>query len=189
MKRRVLPLAQLTLRKHCGLQTIVRFLCQLGLLLLVDVLQAFLVRSLRRQRKEVSSMDKSAMNRIVSLFILGTAALTTGCGEPLPPLHPLTLVFPPKACKDRPPPCVDYTSCYDLGIRSLLVTVGPSHPEDTKIFCMVSGPSALTGAYYQPGQGPYLLNATYTQNAIAVTITAGPFDEDESSTPWTLQLQ
>ena len=129
------------------------------------------------------------MHRIIIPFVLSATALVAGCGEPLPPLHPVTLLFPTKPSMDRPPPYVAYASCYDLGIRSLQVEVGPAHPEDTTILCMVSGPSALTSLYYQPGQGPYTLNATYDKNGKTVAISAGPFDEDENATPWTLQLQ
>ena len=130
------------------------------------------------------------MNRIVSLFVVSAAAAAAGCGEPVAPrLHPLTLVFPPKACKYQGPPCVDYTSCYDLGIDSIDFEVGSSNPEPTKMICLVGGPTSLVSVYYQPGQGSYVVNATYTKNGSTVNINAGPFGEDESLTPWKLLLQ
>ena len=132
------------------------------------------------------------MKRIAALLLGCVGIYCAGCVPPLQQ-HPLTLVLPEIDCSQAPPPphiCLGYSTCADLGINLIQITVGPSHPVATSLLCQVPQiASALTfQVYYEPAQETYTIDANYMRNGSTIVTSAGPFGDDESQTPWLLSI-
>jgi hypothetical protein len=122
------------------------------------------------------------------ISLAGGAVISAGCGG-LPPVHPLTLLFPTQDCRQLPSPCIGFVSCDGLGITKLHINVSSaSTSEDTESLCVVDSSTADTKVYYQPGQDAYFIKASYTSTTSTVMLSSGPFSEDETKTPWTLPV-
>lgn len=122
------------------------------------------------------------------LSALGAAALAAGCGG-IPPTHLLTLLFPIQNCHVTPSPCVGFLGCYNLGISKLTINVSSAHSsEDSNVLCNTNAASSDTTVYYQPNQDFYLVSAGYIHNNSVISLSSGPFTEDQTKTPWTLAV-
>lgn len=89
------------------------------------------------------------------------------------------------------PQCTPNYGCADLMVTELHVEVGVFQRELATIPC----PASLTQGDvqvmvpYQPEQDLYMIDASFFREGSTVYLTAGPFTEDESQTPWKLLLR
>jgi len=124
--------------------------------------------------------------RLLPLFLV---ALSLGCRPP-PSLHEIVLLSPTRVCDETSPArCLPYIGCDDLGIRKISISVGPTYPEDTTLICLYNAIGYIMKVYYQPGDSHYTIDANYARKGMDFSISAGPFGEDQTLTPWTLYLQ
>ena len=131
------------------------------------------------------------MRRTIGMLLALGIASVNGCGgaSGIPPLHPIELVFPPNDCSQATDLCVPWKGCYVLGLKRLTVRVGPDSPEETTLLCDLNAPAATTQVYYRPGHDSYVIDASYTRNGETISMSAGPFSEDETQTPWVLMIR
>lgn len=131
------------------------------------------------------------MCRSVEMLLALGIACMTGCGAPsgIPPLHPIQLVFPPNDCRQVTDYCEPWKGCYALGVKWLKVRVGPASPEETTVLCDVSAPGLRTRVYFRPGHESYELDGSYTRGGETISMSAGPFSEDDNQTPWVLMMR
>lgn len=129
---------------------------------------------------------KINFSAVIALIIAAVA----GCGNEIPPLHPLILEFPIIDCRVDPSPwCIGYKGCPELGIRNIYFNVSsPDSSVDTTFWCTMSVPKGTIEIYYEPGHETYTINANYTRDNITTNLSSGPFAEDQTKTPWTLQI-
>lgn len=126
-------------------------------------------------------------NRCLLLFFF--VALSLGCRAPAS-LHEIVLISPTRDCdKASPVRCLPYIGCEDLGIKKIVIRVGPNSPEETTQICLRNAIGYIMSVYYQPDDSYYTIDANYTRKGMDFSISAGPFGEDQTLTPWTLYLQ
>lgn len=130
-----------------------------------------------------------------ALFAVVTVGAGAGCGAQAE--HPLTIVsYKDTGCNPMvDPECVQFYGCRDLSIKELRIEVGVFHRALVTMPCpesLVSGPfetSAQVKVPYEQGQDFYMIDASFTREGSTTYLTAGPFSEDESATPWRLVLR
>jgi len=129
------------------------------------------------------------MNGHRCLLPLFFVALSLGCRPP-PSLHEMVLLSPTRDCdKTSPVLCLPYLGCDELGIRKIAIVVGPNSPKETTVICFDNAIGYIIDVYYQPGDSHYTIDANYSRKGMDLSISAGPFGEDQTLTPWTLHLQ
>ncbi len=136
-------------------------------------------------------MGKQGARRAGRIFVAVALVVGLGGGCANPAQHQLTLVAPPNQCDANDPSCPPYLGCSDLGITSLSIQVGIYDGESTDIDCpadLVSGMSQVMVAY-DPGEDFYMVDTSFPRDGSTVYLSAGPFSEDESQTPWKLLLR
>ena len=111
-----------------------------------------------------------------------------GC-SPAPLLHELTLLSPAKYCSQTGGLCLPYQGCEELGIRKITIHVGPENSEETNLICFDNAIGYIMDVYYQPGSSFYMIDAKYIRKGMEFNISSGPFTEDQTVTPWTINLQ
>lgn len=129
------------------------------------------------------------------VFAAATVGLGAGCGAEAE--HPLTIVsYKDTGCNPMvDPECVQFYGCSDLSIKELRLEVGVFHRALITVPCpesLVSGSSETSAQIkvpYEPNQDFYMIDASFTREGSTIYLTAGPFSEDESATPWRLVLR
>jgi hypothetical protein len=127
--------------------------------------------------------------------LLISVGIGSGCGAPAE--HPLTIVsYKDIACNPMvDPTCTQFYGCSELQIQNLRIEVGVFAREVTSLACpteIVSGSSETSARVMVPyprGEDFYMIDASFTREGSTIYLTAGPFSEDDATTPWRLVLR
>lgn len=126
-------------------------------------------------------------------LILLTAAIClpfAGCGASDAGMHPLKIVFPENDCRQTTDFCSPWKGCYDLGIKKIIITVGDAHGQvQTTFRCEVDAPAVNLKVYYFPNREPYNIELRYSQGDSEIVVSKEGLVDDESVTPWQVEMR
>ncbi len=126
------------------------------------------------------------------ILLVGTALVLSACSSLA--THEVAILSPvAEPCdKKADPSCQPtYTSCADLSVTSLRLTVGVFDREITVVPCPEDLPTgrAVVQVSYKPGANFYMIDASFPRDGETVFIAAGPFPESQPDYPWQVLLR